>query len=199
MDSSKIWRVDANTGIATIIAGGKSGQTTGAYCNGGTTGPQSVDNYGDGCPAVQGSVLPGGKIAFDRLGNFYEADSNNNVIRKFTYNTTFPATAVGASVMQSIALVSPAGGTLNGETITLQGATTSEFTDAGGSADTCTPSSTLTAGGVCVFGVTFAPSAAGLRTGNACTDRLDGGERGDVFARRQRFGGKYVRRSGFGN
>ena len=168
VDSSKsvIWRVDANTGIAVIVAGGKSGQTKGAYCNGGTTGPQSLDNYGDGCPAVQGSVLPGGKVAFDRLGNFYEADSNNNVIRKFTYNAIFPATAVGSNATQSIALVSPTGATLNGESITLQGAPTAEFADAGGTNDTCTTSSVMAVGGVCVFGIKFAPTASGLRTGD---------------------------------
>jgi len=182
VDSTKsvIWRVDANTGIAVIVAGGKSGQTKGVYCNGGTTGPQSLDSYGDGCPALQGSVLPGGKVAFDRLGNFYEADSNNNVIRKFSYNTVFPATAVGSNVTQSVALASPAGATLNGETITLQGGTTSEFSDAGGTADTCATNATLAAGGVCVFGVTFAPSASGLRTADVQIATTAGSGTGNV-------------------
>jgi hypothetical protein len=172
---SVIWRVDANTGIAVIIAGGKSGQTKGAFCSGGTTGPLSLDNYGDGCPAVQGSVLPGGKVAFDRLGNFYEADSNNNVIRKFSYNTVFPATAVGSNVTQSLALTSPAGTTLNGETFALQGGVRFEFSDAGFVVDTCTGNSTIAAGGVCVFGINFAPTAAGLRIGNVQIAATGGG------------------------
>jgi len=167
VDSTKnvIWRVDANTGNATIIAGGRAATTKGAFCNGGTTGPVATDNYGDGCPALQASVLPGGKVAFDRLGNFYAADSGSNVIRKYSYNTVFPATAVGSSVTQSVALVSSTGTILNGETFTLQGGATSEFSDAGGTADTC--STTAVIGSTpCVFGVKFTPSAAGLRIGD---------------------------------
>ena len=161
-----IWRVDATTGIAVIIGGGKTGQTKGVYCNGAGTGPQSTDNFGDGCPATQATIAPGGKIAFDRFGNFYEAESGNNIIRKFSYNTLFPATNVGATATQSVALTAVSATTLGGETFTIQGGTTTEFSDAGGASDTCSPTAAMAAGAVCVFGVKFAPAQAGLRSGS---------------------------------
>ena len=164
--SRLVWRVDANTGIAMVIAGGKTTDTKGSSCNGSTspvTGPVSTDSYGDGCPGLQGEILAGGRIAFDRFGNFYEAESSNNVIRKFSYNALFPATTVGNTVSQPVAFVTVPGATLTGESFTLGGSTTSEFSDAG--SDTCTLNTALAANAVCVFNVAFAPLQAGLRSG----------------------------------
>src|SRR6202012_3774330 len=49
--TKNIWRFDANTGVGYIVAGRPSGSapTAGKFCNG-TSGPVSLDNYGDGCP-----------------------------------------------------------------------------------------------------------------------------------------------------
>jgi sugar lactone lactonase YvrE len=166
--SRLVWRVDANTGIAMVIAGGKTTDTKGSACNGSTspvTGPLSTDSYGDGCPGLQGEISAGGRIVFDRFGNFYEAESGNNVIRKFSYNTLFPATSVGSTATQPVAFVTVPGATLTGESFSLGGSTTSEFSDAGG--DTCLLNTALAANAVCVFNVKFAPLQAGLRSGSA--------------------------------
>ena len=165
--SRLMWRVDVNTGIAITIAGGKNTNTKGTACNGSTspvTGPISTDSYGDGCPGVQGEILAGGKIAFDKFGNIYEAESSNNVIREFSYNTLFPATAVGNTVKQPVSFVTVPGATLAGESFSLGGSSTSEFADAGGA--TCSLNAALAAKTVCVFNVAFTPLQAGLRSGS---------------------------------
>ncbi len=89
-----LWEVNANTGIATILGGYGStpAATPGNYCSG-TSGPKSVDTNADGCPATQATLNWSGNIAFDAQGNLYEAESGNNVVRKFSFNTQFPATA----------------------------------------------------------------------------------------------------------
>jgi sugar lactone lactonase YvrE len=158
--SRLMWRIDAKTGVAIVIAGGKSGKL-GVACNGSTspaTGPVSTDGLGDGCPGPQGETSPSGKLTFDKFGNFYMVESGNNVLREFSYNTLFPATVVGVSVAEPLAFTSVPGVTLTGENFSIDGGTTTAFSDAGG--DTCSLNT------LCVFNVKFAPSQAGLRKGS---------------------------------
>ncbi|HEY0307528.1 MAG TPA: hypothetical protein VGB94_05165, partial [Acidobacteriaceae bacterium] len=158
-----IWRVDGKTGIATVV-GGITGTApvAGAYCSG-TSGPKSVDTGGDGCPATQLTVSASGQISFDSLGNFYETESGNAVVRKFSLNTQFPATVAGASTTQPLAFLAVSAANFTSETFSLQGGTTTEFSDPGG--DTCTLNTAIPAAKTCVFYAQFTPAAAGLREG----------------------------------
>jgi uncharacterized protein (TIGR03437 family) len=74
-----IRRVAATTGIITTVAG-----TVGA------SGYQ-----GDGFGALSASLLHPSSIVFDSAGNFYIADSGNNVIRKVTASTGVISTYAG--------------------------------------------------------------------------------------------------------
>ncbi len=179
----QIWRFDAVTGIGTIVAGGPTTAATaaqsGAFCAG-TTGPVSTDNYGDGCPATQAYLAGLGTLSFDGSGNFYFATSDLE-IEKFSYNNNFGSAPDGTAVTHPLAFKAITSTTLSGESFTLQGSITSEFSDAGG--DTCTSTAALAAKAVCVFNVTFNPIHAGLRPGTvqllsggtpAVTETVDG-------------------------
>ena len=160
-----VWEVNAKTGIATILAGQGStvAATAGNFCSG-TGGPKSVDTNGDGCPATQAAITMSGEIVLDAQGNIYEAESGNSAIRKLSFNTQFPATAVGSSTTQPVAFTTIGTATVTGEPFTLQHGITSEFSDAGG--DTCGLNTAITSGTTCVFNIKFAPGAAGLREGS---------------------------------
>ncbi len=160
------WQINPNTGIATLYSGiGVSSGTAiaapaaGAYCSG-TSGPQSTDKVGDGCPALQASVSPSLRFIGDNLGHVYSID--NSTLRQYSLNNTFPATSVGSNVTQPLAFtVSTTPAT---DTFTLQGSSTTEFSDAGGgpcSAVASTPATTL-----CVYNVLFTPAQAGTRIGS---------------------------------
>ena len=161
-----LWEVNAKTGIATILGGYgplTSAAAAGNYCSG-TAGPKSVDTNADGCPATQANINWSGAIAFDALGNIYDTESGNNVVRKLSFNTQFPATAVGSSSTQPIAFATVTATTATAEKFSLEGGTTSEFSDAGG--DTCALNTSIAADTTCVFNVSFAPNQAGLRKGS---------------------------------
>jgi sugar lactone lactonase YvrE len=164
--SNHIWRVDPTNGnIAAIAGNGASALTAGAHCNGGSTGPTATDTRGDGCPATQAYLnTPQESAAFAPNGNFYIADRGNNVVRSFTFNNLFPATTVGATSTQPLAFLYPAGSVPATETLTTQGATSADYSDAGG--DTCALNVTLAATTTCVDYVKFAPSAVGSRPGS---------------------------------
>jgi len=164
--SDHIWRVDPVTGAIASIAGnsGTAVLTTPARCSG-TTGPTNTDKYGDGCPATQAYIQgPQEGVAFDARGNLYVNDRMNNLVRVLSYGNNFPATAVGSSVTQPIAFLYPAASTPTSETFTTQGATTTDFSDAGG--DTCALNTALVTATTCVDYIKFAPTAAGARPGS---------------------------------
>jgi len=167
--SQYLWRVDAKTGIATVQAGIGTGTapTAGNYCTG-TSGTKSVDSEGDGCPATQSLDQMTGAGYFDAQGNMYQVDSSTgglleNVVRKYSFGTQFPATAVGSSVTQAVALQAVAATTLTGESFLLENGATAEFADAG--SNTCAATAALALNQVCVFNVKFTPAQAGARTG----------------------------------
>ena len=165
--SNRIWRVDPTNGNIAAIAGnsGTAVLTVGAQCSGGTTGPVTSDKYGDGCPATQAYLQnPQEGISFDARGNFYVADRVNNLVRSFTYNNTFPATAVAATVTQPLAFLYAAGSTPTAETFTTQGAASADYSDGGGA--TCTLNTALVVATTCVDYVKFTPTTAGSRPGS---------------------------------
>ncbi len=160
-----VWRVDGQTGTATILGGEGLGvsATAGNYCAG-TAGPKSTDTYSDGCPATQATLTVSGNFAVDAQGNLYEADATYSVVRKLSFNTQFAATAVGSALTQPVAFATVSAANLTAENFTLQGSATAEFADAGG--DTCALNTALAADTTCVFNVKFAPLQAGARDGS---------------------------------
>ncbi len=147
------------------------------------SGPTALDEYGDGCPAPQSnSDNAQGNIGIDPSGNLYYADNGDNLVRKLSFSNSFPATTAGSpAAAQNLAFLLETGST--GDTVSsvspvvvsTQGITTgSDFTDAGGTGDTCSSSTSLkglsstssnTAGTVCIVPVIFKPAAAGARSG----------------------------------
>ncbi len=116
---ASIYRIDANSGMATRVnapAASLKVNPTGApagvagtaaapvYCNGGTSGPQAIDAFGDGC-GLQNNVVSSagtGYVTFDGVGNLYFSDTGNNIVRKASVGTQFPGTTVGGSLAQII-------------------------------------------------------------------------------------------------
>ena len=76
-------KVNSQTGIITIAAGGGQLRTGDVYCSGET------DGYGDGCPATQAYLGAPQGLAMDIQGNLYIADSKFQiqVIRKVNAQT----------------------------------------------------------------------------------------------------------------
>jgi hypothetical protein len=165
-NTSLFYEVYAQTGLTAIIGGGNAiaPASSGAYCNGGSTGP-TMDAYYDGCPFTQATIASArGPIVADAQGNLYFADSPGSILRKFSYNATFPATAVGStSAAQGYAFTLLSAQTLAANTLTRSGSSTTSFTDAGG--DTCTLALAAAAGSTCVVKVAFTPQQPGLAAG----------------------------------
>jgi sugar lactone lactonase YvrE len=187
---SELAEVSAGTGILTFLSADGEPSSTAKYtvadyCSNGTaagSGPTAQDEYGDGCPAPQSNADNGeGNIGVDPSGNLYFADSGDSLLRKLTFNGSFPATTVGSpAATQNVAFLLETGST--GDTVSsvspvivsTQGTTaSSEFTNAG-AGDTCSSSTTLagltssstnTADTVCVVPVIFKPAVAGARSG----------------------------------
>lgn len=154
-----LWRIDPKTGIATLIGGLSSGSTPGAdkFCNG-TAGPQSTDSDGDGCPGVMISMSTSLNLAGDSLGNVYAIESTPAILQQISLNNIFPATAAGTTTTQPMAFL-----TNGSDSFTLDGAATTEFSDAGNM--TCTPTVSGGQGPLCVYNVSFTPAQAGARLG----------------------------------
>lgn len=167
--SNHVWRVDPRDGSIVSIAGngGTAAQTAGAFCNG-VSGPKATTSRGDGCPAPEAYLnLPQQAPVFDNLGNFYEAERNTNVVRYFSYNNTFPSTAIGSSATQLLAFAYPAGITPLTTTFTGAGASSSDFSDGGN--DICALTTATPAATVCTNNVKFTPAAGNTRLGAITT------------------------------
>jgi hypothetical protein len=158
-----IWRFDANTSVGYIIAGRSSGSApvAGKFCSG-TSGPTSLDNFGDGCPATQAALSDIGRISFDPQGNFYTGENGNAIVRRYSYNTQFPATNVGSTATQPLAFEALSPVTLAMESFAMGQAAT-DYSDAGNG--TCTATSALAAAQICVFNVNFTPTHDGAHPG----------------------------------
>jgi sugar lactone lactonase YvrE len=159
-----LWRIDAKTGIATIIGNISPVATAGNSCGTGT-GLTSSDKLGSGCPATEEALSASGRLSFDANGNFYEDESSNAVVRKFSYNNVFPGTAAGSTAKQSLAFVAPtAGAIIKSETYGSQGAASADFSAT--ATGNCALNTALAAGVTCVLPASFTPARAGLREGS---------------------------------
>jgi len=168
----------------------KEAPASGSFCS--TTvssGPKSTDGVGDGCPALQAAVSPSLRFAGDNLGNIYSVDNAtaasgattgegvifNANLRQYSYNNVFSsagppvgptstsivATAVGSSTTQPLAFTVPA---LETDNFELQGTSTTEFRDAGGT--TCSNVASVPSSLLCVYNnIGFYPAQAGTRDG----------------------------------
>jgi sugar lactone lactonase YvrE len=201
-----IYRVDANSGMTTRMNVPFTGNPSGApggvsgtaaapvYCSG-TSGPQAIDAYGDGCGIQNAKVSSGGTgyVTFDGVGNLYFSDTGDNIVRKASVGTQFPATAVGGTVSQiiqlhfdgsnlpittgtapnfgttSFSIVPGPGVTTPSTEFTVTNATCSSYT-IGTTATTVGTTTTYASSGVpldnsleCYVTVTFTPTTSGTR------------------------------------
>jgi len=165
--TGKIWEVSATAQVATIIAGGGVSSAIGTACSSTfSTGPTKTYTNGDGCLGTLATLTaPTGRISFDTDGNLYVADSTANVVRKFARPVLpAPVTAVGSLSPLALAFAPLSAVTVAGTSFGVQGISTGDFRDAGGS--TCNTSGTqLTAGQPCYLNVNFTPTEPGLRLG----------------------------------
>jgi len=164
-----VYRIDANSQVAsrlnskTPVVGTLAAPV---YCNG-TSGPASIDAYGDGCPVSQSIMNSAGTgyISFDSSGNLYFIDESNNILRKVSVNTQFPATAVGTPVSQTIQIH------FDQSNLPSTTGSTAPFTLGTGISDfqiTGTPTCKNNTGALdssqdCFVVITFTPTAAGTR------------------------------------
>jgi sugar lactone lactonase YvrE len=167
-----IARVDRATGEIYPIAGqlATAVPTAGAAQTGATYCAAKTDAIGDGCPGTQATLWHPYFPFVDPAGNVYVTDSGDNLIRKISVGTQFPATTAGtgASVTQYIDVHFGAGDTPMGSSPNYTGAFTlpNPNTFAGFTLGTtaCTLNTDTTTD--CVLSVTFNPPAgtAGLLT-----------------------------------
>ncbi len=156
--TKSLWKINAKTGIAVIVGNITPTTTAGKSCGTGT-GLVATDNLGSGCPATEEAFSASGRLSFDVNGNFYEDESSNAVIRKFSYNTVFPATGAGIAATQPLAYVSPGGTTIASESFT-----GGDFAASG--TPNCAAGAVVAAATTCVFPVTFMAARSGLREGS---------------------------------
>jgi sugar lactone lactonase YvrE len=167
-----IARVDIATGEIYPIAGqhatavptADTAQTGATYCGGKT------DAIGDGCPGTQATFWKPYFPVLDAAGNIYVTDAGDNLIRKISVGTQFPATiaGTGASVTQSIDVHFGVGDTPLGSSPNYTGAFTFPNPNTFAGFVLGTPACTLNSDNTtdCVLPVTFQPPAgtAGLLT-----------------------------------
>jgi len=169
MDSHwlSVYRTDVNSQMSTRINGTSSivgTKTAPVYCIG-TSGPQSTDTFGDGCPATQAkfSSTGAGYITFDGADNLYVSDTGNNEVRKISVGTSFAAATVGATTTQYLQL--------HFDASNLPANAGSSFQITSGSSDfslSGTPTCSNNSLGIdksieCYVTIAFKPSAAGSR------------------------------------
>jgi sugar lactone lactonase YvrE len=166
---SYIARVDNATGEIYVIAGQNNGSTTptadtsqanATYCASTASlvavGTGTPDKIGDGCPGLQATFWKPYFPSVDAAGNVYVADQGDNLIRKISTGTQFPATVVGTPVTQTIEVHFGQGDTAASNTVP------SGFTEFVPGTPSCTTNTDTTTD--CVLQVTFTPAQAGVRT-----------------------------------
>lgn len=101
-----IYRIDVNNGMATRLNGttAVAGTKLVPVPCAANSAFSSTDNYGDGCPISQARFNGGGVgyVTFDGVGNLYVSDTGNQIVRKVSVNSQFPATATGSSISQTL-------------------------------------------------------------------------------------------------
>jgi sugar lactone lactonase YvrE len=153
-----IARVDIATGEIYPIAGqhATAVPTAGTAQTGATYCATKSDAIGDGCPGTQATFWKPYQPLVDAFGNLYVTDTGDNLIRKISVGTQFPATAVGAPVSQNIEIHFGVGDTAASYSFP------TGFTDFAGGTASCTLNSDSTTD--CVLPITFTPAQAGVRT-----------------------------------
>jgi len=104
-----IRRMDAVTGIVTLVAGYKNFNSdadvaSGANCNPIVNiGLQASDAYGAGCPGVDVYLkTPEGSIGVDPYGNVYAADEGTSIVHIYKQNQNFGTVAVGGTAVSKV-------------------------------------------------------------------------------------------------
>jgi len=172
--ASRVWQVNAATQQAYIISGGGTITAISAACNGYGTGPLTVDSIGDGCPGTQATIKTvAGKVDVDPGGVLYFADTANNTIRALNYQNIFSSTAVGSLQLRTLALSFLAS---SNSPHAAFGGSSSSFSDA--LTGTCSGQTTIVAGALCTFNISFTPSTAqaslgSLRVQNAASQTVE--------------------------
>ncbi len=159
-DSSNqvIRKINVQSGIITTVAGVFN------------DGDESYT--GDGGAANLAGLSYLEDVTVDGNGNFFIADSDNNVIRSVTVGSgiaAFDSFAVGSSSPAiDVALVNDGNSTLHLSALSLP----ANF-NLGGANTSCTPTSALTPGESCILGIEFLPTATGSLAGNlTATDNV---------------------------
>jgi sugar lactone lactonase YvrE len=171
-----MFRLDVNSMIVTQVFGTHNTTgttTTPSFCFGQTSGTQTYDTYGDGCPTTQARLAASatGYLTFDSVGNLYEADNANNLARKVSVNTQFPLTATGAKLTQTIQVhFDPSDLPITSGKTPFPTTSFSITVGGGDFAINTTPTCSnytlaLDASLECYVAVTFSPAAAGTRVG----------------------------------
>jgi len=120
-----------------------------------------TDAIGDGCPGLLATFWKPYFPVVDAAGNVYVTDYGDNLVRKISTGTQFPATAIGTPVTQNVEVHFGAGDSPASSSPYTLPAGFTEFTAALSSTGCTTNSDTTTD---CVLNVTFTPAAAGVRT-----------------------------------
>ena len=105
-----IWFLDASTGYARVIAG-TLGATSATTTPAAPLCSAKTDVFGDNCPANTAALSPNSAmgVTVDSQENVYIGDSSNQRLRKVLTNQTFPITAAGAAVTQTLQIHFAAG------------------------------------------------------------------------------------------
>ena len=146
-----IWFVDITTGYIRILAGTTS-KVSGASCTGQT------DTVGDGCAATQATLNPNSAmgVGVGPLGDVYISDSLDTRLRHVSLNNTFPATAAGSTVTQTMIVHYAAGDSMAAAAgFTVTGSTDYVLTGA----PACVSNADTTSD--CTITVTFTPTRPG--------------------------------------
>ncbi|MGD0647417.1 MAG: Ig-like domain repeat protein [Acidobacteriaceae bacterium] len=157
--SAVIRKVNASTGRISTIAGVYHGGN-GSYT-------------GDGGAATLAGFSEVQDVAVDGLGNFFVADSGNNVIRKVAPGTgvaSFGSFAIGSSSPAIDVIVSNNGNAI----LDISDLRTLSNFNLAGTDTTCTATGTLAIGASCVLGIEFLPTTAGpLSSTTTLTDNAN--------------------------
>jgi DNA-binding beta-propeller fold protein YncE len=130
------------------------------------TGNGIAGYSGDGGAAASAEIQSTFGLAVDNAGNVYVGDDGNNRIREVNSDTTFPATAVGAtSASQNVLVQLTAASAISSITVPKAQNGVLEFTV--GTVTGCVMNGTTSnaAGTICTVPITFSPQYPGSRTG----------------------------------
>jgi sugar lactone lactonase YvrE len=160
--TSVIYFYDASAQTILPIAG-TYGYGFNSVFTGFTTCAAATDSLGDGCPALEGLFYQGSSalgMTIDGQNNLYITDPNDERLREVTNNLSFPSTAIGQTVTQTIQLHFAKADALAASNGVVLNPTSGDFSVS--SAPVCAAASDTTSN--CTLSIAFNPIAPGLRT-----------------------------------